>query len=384
MASVTGPTYTGLPQEEIDRRYGLIREAAARDGLDAVLVCGNEYTGFEGAVTYLSGFVIVHRYAYVLLPVDGDPAIVFPSEARYVGEHGTTWIDEQVFVDRPGNWLAEKVRGKRVGVYGMDYVMAVRDYVALAGDAMLIGWDVEFDHARMVKSELELESVRDSVRINTEGFWVFLESFEPGRSEREVLAPCEEYFVSQGCGRWTMDMVLDGPNGGALPEFKIAGTRPIAATDFLLPSLEVAGPGGHWVEVSRAICAGEPSDDTKRMMEAYEEYYAAAPAALRAGGTARDAHRAVAKGFLDRGFHLGHVTGHSIGMTMIEFPKIGETDETVLEAGMVLSMHPHAIAADGQSCLYMQDTWLVTDDGGVPLAGLPMKIFDGTETRPHG
>jgi hypothetical protein len=29
----------------------------------------------------------------------------------------------------------------------------------------------------------------------------------------------------------------------------------------------------------------------------------------------------------------------------------------------------------------MQDTWLVTDDGGVPLADLPMKIYDGTETR---
>ena len=119
-------------------------------------------------------------------------------------------------------------------------------------------------------------------------------------------------------------MVLDGPNGSALPEFKIAGTRPIGAGDCVLPSLEVAGPGGHWVEVSRAICPGEPSDDTKRMMEAYEEYFAAAPAALRAGETARDAHRAVAKGFLDRGFTLGHVTGHSIGMTMIEFPKIGE------------------------------------------------------------
>jgi hypothetical protein len=29
----------------------------------------------------------------------------------------------------------------------------------------------------------------------------------------------------------------------------------------------------------------------------------------------------------------------------------------------------------------MQDTWLVTDDGGTPLADLPMTIFDGTETR---
>ena len=376
------PTYHGLPAEEVERRYRLVREAAERDGLDAVLVCGNEYTGFEGAVTYLSGFVIVHRYAYVLLPVDGDPAIVFPSEARYVGEHGTTWIDEQVFVDKPGDWLADRIRGKRVGVYGLDYVMTVRDFGALQDAAELVPWDVAFDHARMVKSELELASVRDSVRINTEGFWVFLDAFEPGKTEREILAPCEDYFVSQGCGRWTMDMVLDGPNGAALPEFKIAGSRLIGAGDCVLPSLEVAGPGGHWVEISRAICPGTPSDDTKRMLDAYDEYFDAARATLRSGSTARDAHRAVSKGFLERGFHLGHVTGHSIGMTMIEFPKIGEADETELQAGMVLSMHPHSIAADGQACLYMQDTWLVTDDGGVPLADLPMKIFDGTETRP--
>jgi Xaa-Pro aminopeptidase len=317
----------------------------------------------------------------VVLPVEGDPSIVFPTEARYVGEHASTWIDEQVFVDRPADWLADKLRGKQVGVYGLDYVMAVRDYSALHDACVLVGWDVPFDHARMVKSELELASVRESVRINAEGFRVFLEAFEPGKLEREVLAPCEEYFVAQGCGRWTMDMVLDGPNGSALPEFKIAGARRFEATDCVLPSLEVAGPGGHWVEISRAICPGEPSDDTKRMLEAYEEYYEAAPAVLRTGATARDAHRAVAKGFLERGFHLGHVTGHSIGMTMIEFPKIGEHDETELQAGMVLSMHPHAISEDGQACLYMQDTWLVTDGGGVPLADLPMKIFTGTESR---
>ena len=42
---------------------------------------------------------------------------------------------------------------------------------------------------------------------------------------------------------------------------------------------------------------------------------------------------------------------------------------------MVLSMHPHAIAANGEDCLYMQDTWLVTADGGVPLADLEMEIW---------
>jgi Xaa-Pro dipeptidase len=179
-----------------------------------------------------------------------------------------------------------------------------------------------------------------------------------------------------------MDMILVGENGSALPEFKIAGDRRVKPTDMMLPSLEVAGPGGHWVEVSRAICPGEPSEDSKRMMDGYEEYYEAARATLRDGATAHDVHHAVARGFHERGFQLGHVTGHSIGMTMIEFPKIGEGDETELRVGMVFSMHPHAISRDGQACLYMQDTWLVTADGGEPLAGLPMRIFDGTETRP--
>ncbi len=370
-----------VPQSEVDRRYGLVREAMARDGLDYVIVAGNEYSGFEGAVTYMSGFLIVHRYAYVLLPAEGEPSIVFPREATYVGEHGTTWIGEQVFVDKPGEWLADRVKGQRVGVYGLDYVMTVRDYAALDGKAEIVPWDMQFDHARAVKSEYELASVRDSVRINTEGFWVFLEHFAPGKTEREILAPCEQYFVEEGCGRLTMDMVLTGPNGGALPEFKIAGDYRIAATDMVLPSLEIAGVGGHWVEVSRAICPSEPNDETKQMMDAYDEYYEAARGALRTGATAHDVHRAVSKGFHDRGFKLGHVTGHSIGMTMIEWPKIGEGDETELAAGMVFSMHPHAIAQDGQSCLYMQDTWLVTADGGEPMAGLDMKIYDGTETR---
>ena len=375
---------------EVERRYANVREAAARDGFDAVLVCGNEYTGFEGAVTYLSGFVIVHRYAYVLLPVDSDPSIVFPTEARYVGEHGTTWIDEQVFVDAPGAWLRDRARDQGwqgVGVYGLDYVMTVRDYRALADDGLeLVPYDVEFDLARAVKSDEELASVRNSVRINTEGFWMFLAGFGAGRTEAELLAPCEQYFVDQGCGRLTMDMVLVGENGEAEPEFRIASrNRRIQEGDLVLPSLEIAGPGGHWVEVSRAIAAGgdAPGPEARRMLDAYEEYFEAARSALRPGASAHDVHRAVSKGFSDRGYELGHVTGHSIGMTMIEFPKIGEGVETELAENLVFSMHPHAISADGHACLYMQDTWRVTPDGGEALAGLPMRIFDGSESRPE-
>ena len=66
------------------------------------------------------------------------------------------------------------------------------------------------------------------------------------------------------------------------------------------------------------------------MADAYTEYYEAARTAMRAGASCHDVHMAVSRGFHERGYHLGHVTGHSIGMTMIEFPKIGEGVETEL------------------------------------------------------
>jgi Xaa-Pro dipeptidase len=170
-------------------------------------------------------------------------------------------------------------------------------------------------------------------------------------------------------------LTSEGRDGLALPEFKIARITEIL-TNFMLPSLEVAGPGGHWVEVSRAVGTQDAqlTDHTKRQMEAYTESYEAMRSVLKVGATCHDVHRAVSKGFTDRGYHLGHVTGHSIGMTMIEWPKIGEGSDFVLGENMVFSMHPHAIAESGD-CLYMQDTWLVTASGGECLDSLPMQLF---------
>ena len=169
-----------------------------------------------------------------------------------------------------------------------------------------------------------------------------------------------------------MNMVLTAPgrSGLALPEFKIARSTEVLG-DFVLPSLEIAGPGMHWVEVSRAVIAAgtELSDDTKRMLEAYVEYYDVARTAMQAGATLpRRARRRVL------GVHRAWLPprpclSHSIGMTMIEFPKVDEGVDIPLEENMVLSV-PRTIAATGGH-LYMQDTWLITADGGIaPCPGL--------------
>ena len=135
-----------------------------------------------------------------------------------------------------------------------------------------------------------------------------------------------------------------------------------------LPSLEIAGPGGHWVEVSRAPrrrraprCSGcsRPTRSTtrpRRRRSARARPRTTCTARSRPGFTRprlppRPRDRPLDRDDDDR---VSRRSARAI--------------ETELATNMVFSMHPHAIAADGRECLYMQDTWLVTADGGVPLA----------------
>jgi Xaa-Pro aminopeptidase len=77
---------------------------------------------------------------------------------------------------------------------------------------------------------------------------------------------------------------------------------------------------------------------------------------------------------------MGHVCGHSIGMTMIEHPRIGEGSEFRLVEDMVCSMHPHVITEDNTVSLYFQETFRVGREGGEPLSGVPVKFYQGGET----
>lgn len=118
---------------------------------------------------------------------------------------------------------------------------------------------------------------------------------------------------------------------------------------------------------------------TQQMMEAYQECFERARTALRSGTTAHDVHMSAFGAFEDLDVKPGHVTGHSIDMTMVAHPRIGEGVETVLEENMIISIHPHVVTSDDQHCLYMQETFRVTPDGGEQMSSVPIVAFDGSE-----
>jgi len=368
---------------EIARRYANVRKAMETAGLDYLVVSGSEYTGFEGAVRYMCGFHILHRYAYVVVPLDGEPVAVFPREATWVGDHSATFIDRREFPAHCGEWIAAflKEKGaKKVGVYGLEYVMTVRDYAALRKTGFdLVDFETPFDYARAQKSEEELVSVRHSMDINKAGVLAVLGAYREGMTEAELMGVAENLFAAAGTARKTMDMICSGPNGSMKPQMVFPSGRRLQDSDGLVYGLEIAGEGGHWVEFSRVLAPRGIDAQTQEMFSAYQEFHELAKLNMKAGVTAEEVHRICSKPFHDRGYRLGHVSGHSIGMTMIEMPRIGEGYDFVLPENMVCSMHPHIMSADRSHSLYFQETYRVGRDGGEPLSGVPIKVYHGGE-----
>jgi len=356
-----------------------------KEGLDALIVCGNQYAGFEGAVFYVSGFEIVHRYVYALIPIEGEPTLVFPREARWIGDKAKPWVKDQVWPDVPGQWIRERAqekKWKRVGVYGMNFVMAVRDYRELSqGPFELAPFDFQFDMARAVKSEEELAEVRDAMDIILAGFWALVEGYEPGKTEAEIMAPAVETFFARGAGPRMMNIVLSGSDGGAEAHFKVPGLRKVENDDLMLYSLEITGAGGYWVEFSRPLLRGKPNDTTRRMADAYPHALEEARKIMRAGELASNVHRVIADRFARHGFKLGHLSGHSIGTTMIEHPAIGAKSDIPLQENMIFSLHPQVVDQDGRVCLYTQDTYRISENEGECLADVPWQFFTGQESR---
>lgn len=354
-----------------------------RAGLDALVVCGNQYAGFEGAVLYVSGFEIVHRYVYAVLPLDGEPTLVFPREARWIGDKLKPWVKDHVWPDIPGQWISGRARErgwKRVGVYGLNFIMAVRDYKELvSAQFVMVPFDFEFDMARAVKSEEELSEVRDAMDIIIDGFWAMVAGYEPGKTEAEIMAPAVERFFARGAGPRMMNILLSGTHGEAEASFKVPGHRVAAADDLLLYSLEVTGVGGYWVEFSRPLIRGKLSSRTQGMADAYPHALEAARKLMREGEMASNVHRIVAETFARHGFALGHLSGHSIGTTMLEYPAIGATSDVQLQENMIFSLHPQVVDKDGKVCLYTQDTYRIGKTEGECLADVPWKFYTGAE-----
>lgn len=88
-----------LGLEEKDRRYRLVRERMAAQGLDALVVIGNAQITQKGYVKYLTNYRSILYNLVVIFPIQGEARLLVPSPVQKYWGGLLSWIkniEEQV------------------------------------------------------------------------------------------------------------------------------------------------------------------------------------------------------------------------------------------------------------------------------------------------
>jgi Xaa-Pro aminopeptidase len=95
------------------------------------------------------------------------------------------------------------------------------------------------------------------------------------------------------------------------------------------------------------IVGGTPTAVQKEYARAARNSFYAGVKMARPGNKASDIFEAAQNAYTKYGLKLGHYAGHGIGTTVNEAPWFVPSDQTVLEAGMVICIETGAYSEEG-------------------------------------
>ena len=222
---------------------------------------------------------------------------------------------------------------------------------------------------RMVKDEGEIALIRTAAILNSKALERALKHLKPGMTETALAAEID--YESRKLG-------ADGP---AFDTIVAAGER--AALPHARPGKSKIGPGMLLIDMG-AFCEGYASDMTrmvhvgptpakyKQIYRAVLEAQLAAIAAVRPGATASSIDRAARRTLKQHGLEreFVHSTGHGLGLEIHEAPRLGKSDKTKLEPGMVITIEP-GVYMEGWGGIRIEDAVLVTKTGHEILTPTP-------------
>jgi len=165
---------TAMPIEEFQDRARRLRDTMARRGLDAMLLYGAGLNGC-GHPTYLSNYIVKLPFsALVVLPREGEPALMFEGATRgRSAAQATTWIEDvrpcwkmaetclAVLADRGLNAATIELAGLPRLVPHAEWSTLV---AGLAGATLVDAEDI-VDRQRAIKSPREIAQVRRASEI---------------------------------------------------------------------------------------------------------------------------------------------------------------------------------------------------------------------------
>ena len=372
---------------EYQRRYDIVLDNMKRAGVDALLVRGPEN------ITYLTGFETPGYYGYLcLILARGEQPLLVGRWTELTNVPEFSWLvrtvivqDHHVPVDVTIKTLKKMgLERRKLGVEKAGWFFTVDEYEALTGAlprARFIDCSKVVEEARMIKSEPEVEMIRQAVSITDKACMAGIRATKPGVTEDEIAGALHKVWCEQGAEYTGLpNFIVSGRRTGAC-HATWRGRR-MGANDHC--NFEIAASKNRYCgAIFRIATVGKVKPKLRRMSDATIDALEAVIDAIRPDAVSEQVDK-IGRDIIKRaglGPHHHHRIGYSIGLNYPpdwgegQIISIRKGEKRQLRENMTFHLVPGCIVF-GEMGLTTSASVRVTATGCEVLNTIPIKLFE--------
>jgi Xaa-Pro aminopeptidase len=216
---------------------------------------------------------------------------------------------------------------------------------------------------RMIKNVDEIEKIKKAVEIADDAFTMIRDFLKVGVVERDVALELELFMKRAGASDNAFKFIVASGERSALPH-GVASEKKIEAGDFVTMDFGCVYDGYHSDMTRTVVVGAKPSVKQQEIYEIVLKAQLESIKAIKAGITGKEVDQVARDIITEAGFgdYFGHGLGHAVGLEIHEGPRLSPKGDTVLEAGMVVTVEPGIYLPDWGG-VRIEDIVVVTEDG---------------------
>ncbi len=342
----------------LDRRFDLFVEQMEAEGQDGVLLTSRQNSRYMAGFTGSTSVILLTRTSKIIFV-----------DSRYTEQAKEQCLGFDVR-EVPGLFQAavraiRELDVKRLGLEEQDITWANLRSL----ERLLIDMDVElltasniFTKLRVVKDDLELNAIKEAVRIADLAWERTLPEIKVGVTEAYVAAYLEHQMRLLGAEGPSFETIIASGYRSAMPH-GVASDKVIEYGDTIVMDFGAVYQG-YCSDMTRTVFVGAVDPKMEEVYKIVLEANLACERDLKAGLSGVEGDMLSRKVIDDAGYgaHFTHSTGHSLGLDIHESPRLSQLFSEKLPENCLMTIEPGIYLA-GLGGVRIEDVVIIKADG---------------------
>ncbi len=337
-----------------------VRQYLREHHIDALLLTNPKNVRYMTGFTGTSGIAVISQQD-----------AWFITDFRYT-EQATAQIDGYTIVEQEKTMEEElhkqfKLRDIQSLAFEQDYVTyAMYETYKNKFSINLVPTTGVIEQLRVVKTDEEIDVLREAGEIADKAFEHIVEFVRPGMKEIDVANELEMHMRSLGATSSSFDIIVASGKRSALPH-GVASEKVIENGELVTMDFGALYKG-YCSDITRTVAIGDISEQLREIYDIVLTSQEIGVEHIRPGMTGREADALTRDYIADKGYgaYFGHSTGHGIGLEVHEEPRLSAVSDTVLTKGMIVTVEPGIYLPSVGGCR-IEDDLVMTEKGNERL-----------------